>query len=281
MQNAEGLLRIINIRTKIDAHIPRIGMNIKILDGTCCKTVIPVSSKKVKDLLTLTVYEEKNNVSDPRQKQNTDSFLQIDITKTKTRAPIYVSCSVHSLNIIDLFLPREITAIHAYEGKQETETWTFPRLIKISRLNKRLILGNTINLYFNINVCDDAFQTYFEDSAPSKPTLTGNLLVTLYKTGLCSDAKLKIGDESFTVHKSILSIRSSVFKKPLRKHANQGAADGNDPKNDQESFLGNLKDVDKDNLKRCWFFLHDVFEFKGFFKLFPFLCECPKMTFLR
>ncbi|GFW37583.1 hypothetical protein TNCV_861881 [Trichonephila clavipes] len=259
----------INIRTKVDAQIPTIRLPVKILDDRPCKTVVPVSTEKVKDLLTLTVYVETDEVSDPRH--FSDSFLKIDITKTKTRAPLYVSCRIKVWGIAELFLRSEYIDMHVYDRKQETETWTFPCLFKISRRTKSLTIDNTINLDFNINVCDDEFQTYLEDSAPSKPTLTGNDrtlkkdLVTLYKTGLYSDAKLKIGDESFPVHKSILSIRSSVFKKLFEEHANtESAADGNDPKSEQECVL-ELNDVGKDNLKRMLDFVYaDVFEFKGF-----------------
>ncbi|GFT20534.1 hypothetical protein TNCV_2183731 [Trichonephila clavipes] len=259
----------INVRTKVDAQIPRIRFPIKILDES--RTVFFVSTKKVENLLTITVYEEKDEVSDPRQEEKDNSSLQIIITKTKTRAPIYVSCHVKVVDSVDWFLPLEHTAVHAYEGKEETETWNFPSFIKISKLTKSMIQDNTINLDFNINVCDDAFQTYLEDSATSKLTLTCNDrtlkkdLVTLYKTGLYSDAKLKIGDECFPVHKSILSIRSSVFKKCFEEYTNtESAADGNDPKNDQECVL-ELNDVDKDNLKRMLGFVYaDVFDFKGF-----------------
>ncbi|GFY43653.1 hypothetical protein TNIN_172171 [Trichonephila inaurata madagascariensis] len=273
----------INVGTKVDAKIPRIQIPIKILGERLSKTVFFVSTKKVEDLLTLTVYEEKDKVSDPRQEKKADSSLQIIITKTKTRAPIYVSCHVKVVDSVDWFLPLEHTAVHAYEGKQETEAWKFPSFIKISKLTKSMIQDNTINLDFNINVCDDEFQTYLEDSAPSKLTLTGNDrtlkkdLVTLYKTGLYSDAKLKIGEECFPVHKSILSIRSSVFKKLFEGHANaESAADGNDPKNDQECVL-ELNDVDKDNLKRMLDFVYtDVFEFKGFTSCLPLYASAYK-----
>ncbi|GFQ90339.1 tdpoz4 [Trichonephila clavata] len=272
---------IINVRTIIDAQIPRFRIPISISGKGAKKTVFPISTKKVKDILTLTVYVEKDKVlEEPKQSKGkkadcaSDSTVHIDITKRKIVTPLYVSCHVKvpllSDDPEDNF-PLEHTAVHLFEEKSQKEIWNFPRFIKISKLTKSMIQASTFVLDFDINVCDECFQTYLEDLPQIKYASIGDDrtlkkdLVTLYETGLYSDAKLKIRDECFLVHKSILSIRSTVFKKLFEEQANiESIPDGKDPKKDQECVL-ELTDVDKDTLKRLLNFVYaDVFDVEDF-----------------
>ncbi|GFY68582.1 hypothetical protein TNIN_483891 [Trichonephila inaurata madagascariensis] len=105
-----------------------------------------------------------------------------------------------------------------------------------------MIQANVFVLDLNINVCDECFQTSLEDltwltSIRNDRTLKNDFVI-LYKTGLCSDAILKIRDECFPVYthtSPFLVFRSPVFKKGFEEHANtESAAKGNDPKNDKE-----------------------------------------------
>ncbi|GFT20522.1 hypothetical protein TNCV_2183681 [Trichonephila clavipes] len=237
-----------------------------------------INTTKEKDILTLNVYTGNDEVfeNDPEETSGgklgesaSNSVVHIDIERNKSLTPFYpryVFCSVKLVDK-DKSFPFEHAQEYIYEGGQ-TEIWNFPRFIKIKELTKDMIEDNTLLLEFNIRVCDGLLTTYLkEDSTPkkSKPIEDKKALqkdlVSLYKSGLFSDAKLKVGNEYFPVHKSILSIRSSVFKQHFEEHAN---TDNAVEKNDEECIM-ELTNIHSDTLKRMMDFIYgDSFFIKEF-----------------
>ncbi|GFY66466.1 hypothetical protein TNIN_111681 [Trichonephila inaurata madagascariensis] len=247
----------VKVRTIVDAHIPVILIPLKMFDKGPRKVIFPVSTKAEKDILLLTVWVEKDKVlEDPKQSKGkkadntSDSTVHIDFTKKRPISPLYVSCHVKVVNN-ENDLPLEHSAMHMY-GESPKETWNFPRFLKTSNLPEDMVQSNSLILQFNINVCDENFQTYLEDLTPATFTNIWNHrtlkydFIKLLKSGLYSDAKLKIRDEFFPVHRSILGIRSPVFKKLFEEHASvEGTSDGK-----HQEFVLELTDVDGDTLKR-------------------------------
>ncbi|GFQ87119.1 tdpoz4 [Trichonephila clavata] len=235
-----------------------------------------IHTTKEKDFLTLNVYTRKDEVfeKDPEKtaagkpgESASNAVVHIDIERSKPLSdicPMYVFCSVKLVNK-DKSFPLQHEKEYIYKRQQEKEVWNFPRFIKIKELTNNMIQDGTLVLEFNIHVCDGQQTAYLkEESTPRKSKYMEEdkalklELVSLYKSGLFSDAKLKIGKEYFPVHKSILSIRSSVFKKLFEEHAN--AVD----KNDAECIL-ELTDIPSDTLTRMMDFIYgDIFLTPGF-----------------
>ncbi|GFY43652.1 hypothetical protein TNIN_172161 [Trichonephila inaurata madagascariensis] len=212
-----------------------------------------------------------------------NSVVHIDIERSKPQTPFsprYVFCSVKLVDK-DKSFPFEHAKEYIYEGLQ-TEIWNFPRFIKIKELAKDTIQDGTLLLEFNIRVCDGLLTTYLkEDSTPkkSKPMDINALqkdLVSLYKSGLFSDAKLKVENEYFPVHKSILSIRSSVFKQLFEEHEN---TDNAVEKKDVECIL-ELTNIHSDTLTRMLDFIYgDLFFVKGFDSCLSLYASAHKFDF--
>ncbi|GFQ68240.1 tdpoz4 [Trichonephila clavata] len=248
---------------------------------------LQISTSKENDLLTLNVYTGKYEAfeNDPEETANvkdgegaSNSVVHIDIERTKPCKtliyPIYVFCRVKLVDN-DKRFPFELADEHIYKGQLQKEIWNFPRFIKIKELRKDMIHDSTLLLDLNFCVCDGMQSTYLEeDLTPQKPKhIEDNKalksdLGSLYKSGLFSDAKLKIGKKCLPVHKSILSIRSSVFKELFEEHAKK-AAGGKDSQNDKECIL-NLTGISWDKLADMLNFIYtDVLDVKDFDSCLP------------
>ncbi|GFW37593.1 hypothetical protein TNCV_4027891 [Trichonephila clavipes] len=234
-----------------------------------------INTTKEKDILTLNVYTGKDEVfeKDPEEtavgkhgETASNSVVHIDIERSKPLTPFcrrYVFCNVKLVDK-DKSFPSEHAQEYIYRGQLEKEIWYFPRFIKIKELTKDMIQDGTLLLEFNIRVCDGLLTTYLmEDSTPKKSKQMEDKkalqqdLVSLYKSGLFSDAKLKVGNEYFPVHKSILSIRSPVFKKLFEEHANtENAVE----KIGEECIL-ELTNIHSDTLTRMLDFIYGDFFF--------------------
>ncbi|GFY24547.1 hypothetical protein TNCV_1015931 [Trichonephila clavipes] len=249
--------------------------------------VLHISTTKENDLLTLNVYMGKGEVFEGDPEENVavkdggtafNSLVHIDIERSKRlKTPIcsmYVFCSVKLVDN-DRSFPFEYEDEYIYKGQLQKEIWNFPRFIKIKELTKDMIQDFTLHLDINLRICDGTQSTYLqEDLTPQKPKhivddkALKSDLVSLYRSGLFSDAKLKIGKTCFPVHKAILSIRSSKFKKLFEEHASaEKASDGKDSQsgqNDNECIL-NLTGIPRDRLTDILNFIYtDVLDVKDF-----------------
>ncbi|GFY47139.1 hypothetical protein TNIN_7491 [Trichonephila inaurata madagascariensis] len=239
------------------------------------------------DHFTLNVYMVKDEVFEENSEENTDvedyeralnSYVQIDIERSKRLKtkiyPMYVFCRAKLMDF-DKSFPIEHADEYIYKGQLQKEIWKFPRLLEIKTLTRGMIQDITQHLDLNIRICDGMQSTYLEeDLTPQKPKHSVDNkalksdLVSLYRSGLFSDAKLKIGQTCFPVHKAILSIRSSKFKKLFEEHASaEKAADDNDSQNgqnDKECIL-NLTGIPTDRLTHILNFIYtDVIDVKDF-----------------
>ncbi|GFY54755.1 hypothetical protein TNIN_72121 [Trichonephila inaurata madagascariensis] len=261
-------------RTRNDVQISNIRLPIQNFQNVTkgSPESLRINTTKEKDILTLNVYTGKDEVfeKDPEEiaggkhgESASNSVVHIDIERRKPLTPFsprYVFCSVKVVGK-DKSFPSEHAEEYIYKGQLQKEIWNFPRFIKIKELTKDTIQDGTLLLEFNIRVCDGLLTTYLKEDSTSKKSKDKKALqkdlVSLYKSGLFSDAKLKVGNEYFSVHKSILSIRSSVFKKLFEEHANtENAVE----KNDDECIL-ELTNIHSDTLTQMLDFIYKDYFF--------------------
>ncbi|GFW37572.1 hypothetical protein TNCV_861771 [Trichonephila clavipes] len=198
-------------RTKNGVQILNFRIPIENLENVtkCCPKSFRINTAKEKDILTLNVYTGNDEVfeKDPEEtaggkhgESASNSVVHIDIERSKPLTPFcprYVFCSVKVVDK-DKSFPSEHAGEYIYEGQLQKEIWNFSRFIKIKELTKDTIQDGTLLLEFNIRVCDGLLTTYLkEDSTPKKSKHMEDKkalqkdLVSLYKSGLFSDAKLK------------------------------------------------------------------------------------------
>lgn len=242
--NKITLPELLNVQTKMERNI--FFWNIKKFSNRKTDEVIDVLvKKKVGQTLVLSYKCYKDEKRDK---------VIFEITSNKSDASIDLYCELWALDctgkgfckVVDDFpLPNE----NPYQ-------LSFSRDLSNLLLNKELylpmdVLSLRVDTFFwcndnaenysspiqNVQVCENNFQISLDKFVKD--------MRCLYKEGLLSDFTLCAGNKSFPVHKSILSVRSPVFKAMF-----------SNPMAEKDGHVLEIPDVDPGTLEKMLLFIY-------------------------